>query len=61
MFTTNNHQYWVIMAKSTFTPGVWFNGELKDNIRSSIIPFNPSKSNVRYRELSVDDPHISLT
>jgi len=41
MFTTNNLEKWTIVAKSTFTPGVWINGGLTPNIRSSLDPNSP--------------------
>ena len=49
MFTTNNIQHFTLMAKSTFTPGNWINGEQKPNIRSSLTRDAPGTSEVYYR------------
>ena len=44
LFTTNNHQHFVILSKSTFTPGVWIPGLMTTNIRSSVTPNSPGTS-----------------
>ena len=42
--TTNNLLHWIIFDKATFTPGVWFSGEMVPNIKSSLTPNGPGTS-----------------
>ena len=49
------------MNKNTFTPGVWLDGAIVPNIRSSISPSVPALSYVWYRNGKGEDPVVSLT
>ena len=60
LFMTNDLQNYVIHDKIIFDPGIWFTGEIKDNIRSSISPSAPGTNKVYFRENYPCDPHISL-
>ena len=61
MFTTNNLQHWIILDKSTFTPGTWLDNMMVPNIRSSLSPLAPGVSRVFYRSGNFEDPTVSLS
>ena len=61
LFTTNNIEHFTILPSSTFTSGIWINGEMVPNHRSSLNPDAPGKSQVYYRENVLYDPVVSLT